>query len=191
MRRLGLVLLLSIGMAPAYAQVTISQRALEQLGGAPVKSAKPPLAKPRRIVRRRVTVHVPLPKPPPEVRPPAPVVAAARTPPPPRPVPPRPQPPRSLTLIFPGETAALPPGAGKTLRKLADAPSGTARRYDIAAAAPGIPGDLSVARRLSLNRGLAVRAILRKAGVPPSHIILRAMGSVPHADDRVTVTQMP
>ncbi|HET9148353.1 MAG TPA: hypothetical protein VFN77_09900 [Acetobacteraceae bacterium] len=191
MRRLGLVLLLSIGMTPAYAQVTISQRALEQLGGAPVKSAKPPLAKPRRIIRRRVTVHVALPKPPPEVRPPAPVVAAARIPPPPRAVPPRPQPPRSLTLIFPGETAALPPGAGETLRKLADAPGGTARRYDIAAAAPGIPGDLSVARRLSLNRGLAVRAILRKAGVPPSHIILRAMGSVPHADDRVTVTQMP
>lgn len=198
MWRLVFVLLLSIGVTPAYAQVTIDQRALEQLGGA---APKPPVHVPvRKAHRRRLFVHRPLPKPPPEVQPPEapspPVVAATQLPAPPPPVkappvPPKPMQPKTLTLIFPGDTGALSPQAAQMLQKLTATPGSVAKRYDVAAAAPGVVDDLSVARRLSLDRGLAVRAKLQEAGVPLSHIIVRALGSIPNADNRVTVTQMP
>ena len=67
-----------------------------------------------------------------------------------------------------------------------------ADHFTIIGTAPGIKNDPSVARRLSLNRALAVRAKLRAAGVSSEHIIVQAMGSPPgQPDDRVTLTQTP
>jgi hypothetical protein len=186
MRRLVLVLLVMMGMAPAYGQVTINQRALEQLGGAPLQapSPRPPV---HHYVRRYY--YRPLPLPPPYVPKPVPVIAVKPLPPPP---PPKPVPPLALTMIFPGSAADMPSQAAQKLKTLIDTLGIKADHFTIAATAPGISGDPSVARRLSLNRALAVRARLRAAGVPSEHIIVQALGSVPgQADNRVTLTQTP
>ena len=184
MRRLVLVLLVMMGMAPAYGQVTINQRALEQLGGAPVQAA--PRRQPvHRYIRRYY--YRPLPLPPPYVPKPVPVIAVKPLPPPPKPVP-----PLALTMIFPGTANDIPPQAARKLKTLIDTLGIRADHFLIAATAPGIKGDPSVARRLSLNRALAVRAKLRAAGVPSEHIIVQALGAVPgQVDNRVTLTQTP
>ena len=200
MRRSALVLLVVIGMAPAsggmaHAQVTVNQRALEQLGGAPASQPAPVHRPPVRAYRYRYHHeryhHVRrLPLPPPYV--PVPVIAMR---PPPLPPPQPPAPPkvvtRVLTFVFPGTAPELPQAAAQRLDRLVAAPGVKSDRFILAATAPGEAGDPSVARRLSLERGLAIQAKLLAAGVPPERILLQALGAVPHQpDDRVTVTQI-
>jgi len=55
-------------------------------------------------------------------------------------------------------------------------------RVDIDSYADGSPDDLSTPRRVSLARGLAVRAIMMHAGVPSTRIYVRPIGLL-HAPD--------
>jgi hypothetical protein len=188
MRRFALVLLMVTGAVPAHGQVTVNQRALEQLGGAPrLPAPRPPV---HHYVRRYY--YRPLPLPPPYVPKPVPVIAKPLPPPLSKPAPPPKGLTKVLTMSFPGATPDLPPDAAQGLSKLVAAPGVKSDHFTIAATAPGIKGDPSVARRLALNRGLAVRARLRAAGVPSEHIIVQALGSSPgKPDDNVTLTETP
>jgi outer membrane protein OmpA-like peptidoglycan-associated protein len=59
------------------------------------------------------------------------------------------------------------------------APIGEATTFNVLAYAANDPDDPSAARRLSLARAIAVRAVLMSDGVPSSRIYLRALGSQP------------
>ena len=138
-----------------------------------------------------------------------PAVAAL---PPPAPVPaPRPQPvpvvplvadakgspspiPGGVRVTFGADSSDLNPGTAAALRDLAEKlkPQDTTT-INIYAYAAGTPDDLSTARRLSLARALAARAVLINAGVPSTRIYPRALGSAGgDADkDRVDVMAGP
>ncbi|MHB1302560.1 MAG: hypothetical protein ACYCZB_03675 [Acidiphilium sp.] len=184
----GLSALVLWAAFPARAQVIVNQQALEQLGG-----KKPPpkhLVVPKRRVYRRPYHRIvrrprpPLPLPPP----PEPVF----TKPPPPPPPAKPAPPRAIVLSFSGTSTALPDGGAAALaRFIGKAPDKT-MHYVVQAAAPGEASDPSVARRRALDRGLAVRAVLRRAGIGPEHIIVQALGDPPGLPTgRVTLTETP
>lgn len=192
MRRISVTIALGLivagGTSAAMAQVVVNQQALQQLSGKP---PPPPVARPRYhpIIRhpapRRVVMHpviapprLPLPPPPP------PVIAAA---PPPRPVR-----PRALTLMFPHVDVALPATQAKALDAFIATKFDKAAHFVVQATAPGVANDPSVARRMALNRGLAVRAVLRHAGVKSDHIIVQALGDPPGlVPDHVTLTEIP
>jgi hypothetical protein len=56
-------------------------------------------------------------------------------------------------------------------------PSGGTVTFNVVAYAAGIADDPSVARRVSLSRGLSVRAALMADGVPSTRIYVRALGA--------------
>jgi hypothetical protein len=191
---IGLGLAVACCLDAARAQVVVNQQALQQLSGKP--AAPPPVARPRyhpvirhpvirhpaprRVVERPVIAR-PLPLPPP---PPSPVVAAAP--------PPKPMQPRAVTLIFPHVDVSLPGTQAKALDAFIGLKLDTAAHFVVQATAPGVSGDPSVARRMALNRGLAVRAVLRRAGVKSDHIIVQALGDPPGlVPDHVTLTEIP
>lgn len=173
---------------PAWAQVVVNQQALEQLSG-----KKPPQKHPfvpKRPVYRRPYRHVVRRPPPPLPLPPPPEPVFAKPPPPPPPA--KPAPPHAIMLSFPGTSTALPDGGAAALaRFIGEAPDKT-MHYVVQAAAPGEASDPSVARRRALDRGLAVRAVLRRAGIGPEHIIVQALGDPPGLPTgRVTLTETP
>lgn len=181
---IGLGLAVACLVRVASAQVVVNPQALQQLSGKPAvsKPTRPVVRRPYHpIVRRRVVMR-PLPLPP--APPPVAIVAAA---PPPKPVP-----PRALTLVFPSVDAALQDGQSKALAAFIGTKLNTGAHFIVQATAPGVASDPSVARRLSLNRGLAVREVLRRAGVASDHIIVQALGDPPGvAPDHVTLTELP
>lgn len=68
------------------------------------------------------------------------------------------------------------------------------RSVSVNAYAPGDPSDPSTPRRLALARALAVRALLREAGIPSERIYMRALLAEPAARapaNRVDVTLTP
>ncbi|MBW4035700.1 MAG: hypothetical protein HIU90_09535 [Proteobacteria bacterium] len=178
------------GACTASAQVVVNQQALQQLSGKPVAPQRPVVRRPYRpivrrpVVRRRAVMRpLPLPPPPPPVS--VPVVAAV-------PPPPKPARPRAVTLVFPSVDVALPGGAARRLSSFIGAKVNARAHYVVQATAPGIASDPSVARRMALNRGLAVRAVLRRAGVSSDHIIVQALGNPPGiVPDHVTLTEIP
>lgn len=190
MRRMGVMIGLGLLLAcgAASGQIVVNQQALRQLSGKPLIH-KPIVRRPfvrrpvRPLVRRPVVVRpLPLPPPPPPVR----VVVA---PPPPKPPPP---PPRALTLLYPRVAVGLDGGQSKALTAFIGAKLNTAAHFIVQATAPGVASDPTVARRMSLNRGLAVRAVLRRAGVASDHIIVQALGDPAGiAPDHVTLTEIP
>lgn len=95
-------------------------------------------------------------------------------------------------LRFATGTASLPPAAAGTLvelgRRLAAGPEG---RVVLTGQASGPVADVSVARRLSLARGLAVKQALVDGGLPPTRIDLRPMGRTADAADAVDVQPPP
>ncbi len=141
------------------------------------------------------TAAVPAPTPP--VKPTLPVVPPAIAAlPPPAPVPaPRPQAPPLVPFAAdaPGIASPLPGGVRVTFgadRQDLNAATRTALRdlartlkandqatVNVYAYAAGTPDDLSTARRLSLGRALAARAVLIGEGVASTRIYPRAMGS--------------
>lgn len=174
---------------PAWAQVVVNQQALEQLSG-----KKPPQKHPfvpKRPVYRRPYHRIVRRPPPPLPLPPPPEPVFAKPPPPPPP-PAKPAPPHAIMLSFPGTSTALPDGGAAALaRFISKAPDKT-MHYVVQAAAPGEASDPSVARRRALDRGLAVRAVLRRAGIGPEHIIVQALGDPPGLPTgRVTLTETP
>lgn len=191
-----------------HAQVVINRQALEQLGGKPAAAEhhseavrRPAPARHTERARERHTerapvrhaARVPLPLPPPPM--PRRDDAAARLPQPPSlpPAPPQPKPaPRRLELRFAGTSSTLDAGASGALGMFMRAKIPAGARFIVQATAPGQPGDPSVARRLALARGMAVREVLRGAGIPPQRIIVQALGNPPgRPDDRVTLTELP
>lgn len=95
-----------------------------------------------------------------------------------------------LQVTFGAGTSTLNPASVAALQQLAarvKARPGTP--LDLTATAAGTPDDPSTARRLSLERGLAVRAVLLNAGLASTQIYVRAMGTSgpPGPPDRVDV----
>ncbi len=88
--------------------------------------------------------------------------------------------PAGLRLTFANGQSDLSPGSADSINHLVQAaPAGDATTFNVLAFASGDPDDPSVARRLSLARAIAVRAVLMADGVPSSRIYLRALGSEP------------
>jgi outer membrane protein OmpA-like peptidoglycan-associated protein len=99
--------------------------------------------------------------------------------------------PAGLRLSFAKGQSDLSPGSADSIKRLVQiAPPGDATTYNVLAYAAGDPDDPSAARRLSLARAIAVRAVLMTDGVPSSRIYLRALGSQPDGGpaDRVDLS---
>lgn len=129
--------------------------------------------------------------------------------PPPAPVPaPRPQPvpvvplvadakgsptpiPGGVRVTFGADSSDFNPGTAAALRDLAEKlKSQDTTTINIYAYATGTPDDASTARRLSLARALAARAVLINAGVPSTRIYPRALGSAGGETDKDRVDVM-
>jgi hypothetical protein len=99
-----------------------------------------------------------------------------------------------LRVTFGPDSSDLNPATDAALRDLATRlkPQDTTT-ITINAYAAGTPDDASVARRLSLARALAARAVLVNAGIPSTRIYPRALGSLAGdaGPDRVDVLAGP
>jgi outer membrane protein OmpA-like peptidoglycan-associated protein len=83
-----------------------------------------------------------------------------------------------LRLIFQPSDADLSPAANGAIGDLVKATlKGDTVTYNVVAYAAGVADDPSVARRMSLSRGLAVRAALMADGVASTRIYIRALGA--------------
>ena len=89
----------------------------------------------------------------------------------------------TATLTAPAATALATLG-----RRLAALPEG---RITVAAQASGPAADVSIARRRSLARGLAVKQALAEGGLPPTRIDIRALGRTAEAVDVADVLPPP
>lgn len=91
-------------------------------------------------------------------------------------------------LRFAGAAESLPPAAAGTLaelgRRLAAGPEG---RIVLSGQASGPAADVSVARRLSLARSLAVKQALVAGGLAPTRIDVRPLGRTADVADAVDV----
>ncbi|MFC7688527.1 OmpA family protein [Paeniroseomonas aquatica] len=91
-------------------------------------------------------------------------------------------------LRFADGTAALPAEAAGSLAGLgSQLAAGPAGRVVVTGQASGPVADISIARRLSLARGLAVKQALAAGGLAPTRIDLRPMGRTADAADAVDV----
>ncbi len=122
-----------------------------------------------------------LPPPPPVI--PPPIMVPTRPPPPPPPLRIAADAPGTASAIgtglrvtFGAARADLNPTTERAIRALAHSVPADAR-FDLAASAAGKPDDSSAARRLSLSRGLNVRAVLINAGVASGRILLRSLAA--------------
>lgn len=206
MNHFGRVVFICVAMLAVMpvgtAQIVVNQQALQQLEGkAPAASHREETGHRRAIEHRRERhyrrkrpetrkeerhpeVMRPLPLPPP----PQPSMAP---PPAPKP-PPKPKPPHAVTLMFRPQSEALDAVQAQQMTAFAGAGFNRTAHFIVQATAPGVSGDPSVARRMALDRGLAVRDALRTAGVQADHIIVQALGNPPGLPtNRVTVTQVP
>ena len=195
MKNLSLpLLLLALAGTPAAAQVTVNPAVLDP----PVKPAdkkvqsspRPPSAKPPQPSAKPAPQHQATPSTVPDVplAPPAPPVLPL-----PIAVTTRPAAPAgtvTITADAPGAAVALPgglrvtfgpgqsdmtPAVSEAVRALARS-TGKLQNFNVTALAGG-GDDMSVPRRLSLARGLAIRALLINEGVASTRIYVRALGS--------------
>ncbi len=214
-------------ISPAIAQTTVNPGALDQLNPSPATSAPAPAPQqqPARPTRPTPPSHPvaatpPKPNPPPKpatpvvpAGPPPPAVLAPLSPPPPA-HPNTPPPPAPVLADAPGIVSALPdgtritfgpqrsdlnPATNAAISDLAHkSPDGT---FNVLAYAAGNTDDPSTPRRLSLSRALNARSVLIAAGIPSTHIYVRALGpnitrsqpDIPpdRVDITVTATQSP
>jgi outer membrane protein OmpA-like peptidoglycan-associated protein len=96
-----------------------------------------------------------------------------------------------LRLTFKSNESDLSPDSNSAIAELVKAsPAGDTITYNVVAYAAGATDDPSIARRLSLARGLSVRAALLADGVASTHIYVRALGASTGdgPEDRVDVT---
>jgi outer membrane protein OmpA-like peptidoglycan-associated protein len=192
-----------LGPWPARAQVRIDTRAVEQLAPTP---ARLPPAETRGTHHPTPAADLPLPPPPPPpltARPATPPPASAAVPaaappppvlPPPLTVPTRPPPApppvpvvasasgtatpmaNGLRITFGRDSASLNPVTAAALTDLCHRAPADAD-FVVATYAPGSADDPSSPRRLALERGLAVRAVLLARGISSPHIFLHAYGA--------------
>jgi outer membrane protein OmpA-like peptidoglycan-associated protein len=192
---IALILLPLTIASGASAQVSVDLRALEDA---------PPAAPPARPAPRARAVPAPAAATPaenvvsaPAVVPPSPSapVATAALPalpvakpaPPPlsslaaaTPSPPASPPPPPVRLVFAPEASALTSAQESAVRDMARAiPAPSLSAVTVTAYASGNPNDPSTPRRLSLARGMAVRAVLLESGILSAQIYVRALGAQP------------
>jgi outer membrane protein OmpA-like peptidoglycan-associated protein len=216
MRRLLLALCALPFAAPAFAQVSTNDQALDSLKSAPAAHAEQSRSTTTRTRRagRHATApasvqphqkvpQVPAGPPPNPVIAPAPLVMPNHPPPPPPPVPLRADATGAATRIaggtritFAAGGSTLNPSTFNAIKAVAEAAKANpAMTIDVTAWAPGKPDDPSTPRRLSLDRALAVRAVLIGVGVASEriHAIAKGMtdiGAAP-ADRADLLTQSP
>jgi outer membrane protein OmpA-like peptidoglycan-associated protein len=170
---------------PALAQVTIDLRALDplRLPGQPAPEQprpRPRVAPPQPATQASPTAtQAPVtPAPLPETSVSLPIVtppAAASTQ---APTPIIATGPTDLRVAFDAaQTDLSAPDRERVKRFAATAPSADSVSFNVLAYAAGKADDPSVARRLSLSRALAVRAVLMAEGVASSRILVRALGA--------------
>ena len=83
-----------------------------------------------------------------------------------------------LRLEFKSDQSDLSPAANGAIGELVKAtPNGDTVTFNVLAYAAGVADDPSAARRMSLARGLSVRAALIAGGVPSTRIYIRALGA--------------
>lgn len=140
-----------------------------------------------------VAVPAPTAPPPAAPKPSPPAAAPAPSPPPPamRPAPSeQPQrmaalPPGAMTeiegsqglrILFEGSSSGLTTAAETQLKALAESLAGGDSRVQLKAYAGGSSETVSMARRLSLSRALAVRSFLIEQGIRSTRIDVRALG---------------
>jgi outer membrane protein OmpA-like peptidoglycan-associated protein len=197
-----LVALISL---PAYAQVSVDQRAIDQLAPAkpsntPTPPAKPaaPAAKPYAPANKpaapiagqpqRPTTPPAATVPPPNLTLPPPIVVPTRSEAPPSPPTLAADAPTTverrkdgLRLVFGAGRSDLNPATDTGIDHLVHgdqttAPTPDSASYTVTSYAPGTPEDASAPRRLSLARALAIRASLIAKGVASVRIYVRALG---------------
>lgn len=196
-------------IAPRPAPKPAAQTASLPLPPEPVRPPMPVLPTPPAAPQIPAPPKVNLPPPPaatlPTAPPPTVALAPVQAPPPPPPSS-APPPPVSATaattaapesaglqLTFKGDESALSPEANAAIGKLVKAtPTGNTISYNVVAYAAGSADDPSVARRMSLARGLAVRSALVADGVASTRIYVRALGAAKEGGppDRVDITVM-
>jgi len=96
-------------------------------------------------------------------------------------------------ILFAAEQTALPDAAMPQLTRLASTAQESGRRLIVVAYAGPVGNDASRARRRSLERATAVRAVLIERGLASTRIDVRAMGVPldPDSPDRVEVSLGP
>lgn len=158
--------------APAPA-ASASSAPVASAPSAPVAAASPRGVPPRAGAAPPPVAAAPIPVlPTAQPAPPPPSTTVAAPAPEPLPFPP------TVRLLFDNGNAELSPADEARIRDLARAiPAPASSSVNVVAYAAGKPDDPSTARRLSLSRGLAVRAVLLETGIPSSQIYVRAMGS--------------
>jgi outer membrane protein OmpA-like peptidoglycan-associated protein len=186
---------------PARSTVTVPTAPVPPIAPAPTVSAPPTASAPPAPTPGAGMASLQPPSPPPAVAPPPatlpsaappvavlapiqpPVAPAAERPPTPPPVTPTaattatPE-ASGLRLIFKPNESDLSPAANGAIGDLVKStPSGNTVTYNVVAYAEGIADDPSVARRVSLSRGLSVRAALMADGVASTRIYIRALGA--------------
>jgi outer membrane protein OmpA-like peptidoglycan-associated protein len=101
--------------------------------------------------------------------------------------------PAGLRLIFKTDESDLSPASNAAIGELVKTtPKADTITFNVLAYAAGVADDPSIARRLSLARGLSVRAALLADGVPSTRIYIRALGAGTGEGpaDRVDMTVM-
>ena len=198
-----LLLGIAVTTAPAAAQVTTSQQALDALGSdhaaQPAPAAHPPSPRRRRVAHpmpaaggkpvRAASAHPPAPTIPPGP-PPAPVFRAPlidvplHPPPPPLPVPVVQTATGLATPLADGARITFGVGSADlnptTMRALHDVSdrlrASPASRVDLDAFGSVTEDDPSTPRRLAFQRGVAARAVLINDGIASTRIYLRVIG---------------
>lgn len=89
-------------------------------------------------------------------------------------------------LLLP-EASAFPPAFRPTLAAIASRLTAAEGRVTIIAQAPAPGLEPSFARRLSLERGLSVKAALVEAGLPATRIDIRPLGRQPGGADAIDI----
>ena len=152
--------------------------------------ARPGARQTKPAVRQLGTVRMPAAPPANPVLAPPPFVMPAHAPPPPPPVPVRDDAggvasaiPGGLRVTFGAGGSDLNPATLAAIRGAAgQAMANPATIISITAWAPGVADDPSTPRRLSLDRALAVRAVLINAGIASERIRAVAKGMADMAD---------
>ena len=163
------------GMPPTTAQ-TPGQAVGQTTGPTPPATPAPPTPPPATLPTGAPAIASLAPIPPPAV----PTTAAPPAPPPITATAGTIAAPEStgLRLIFKPDESDLSPASNSAIGELVkSSPSGDTITFNVVAYAAGVVDDPSIARRLSLARGLSVRAALLTDGVPSTHIYVRALGA--------------
>lgn len=101
--------------------------------------------------------------------------------------------PDGLRITFGPDRAELNPTTERAVRALVHTAPADAR-FNLVASAAGKADDASAVRRLSLSRGLNIRAVLINEGVAANRILLRALAAPPAGEDqpdRVDIAVQP